>query len=341
MSDIVRENNEEYRRVREFLYVDLQRVRSYYSQLNRGVIDSVLSRESGSRKADVQARIMGIGAAGGGSQEHVREESRSLQDLSYVIFEELFEEAGLISDVEDLTRDPELWKGGHVHNSLAEGSIIRHNGLIQILDPQFINARIEQFGRLASASVGAGLGEVPDVVAVPPTRKKGSTRSGTRAQTGNAAREQKKAELLSDLLSGTSLSQMKDIADTVAAFTNGAISVRVLPCGRDYPNYHFAGTLLGRSDYIQEEREALFSRYGVYLDGWTAVMQIAKIPTEAVSFSPNFDRAFADENGLIDRTIFEQLVINLVGFLEQQGLSEGSRFPAVSTTVLAIYREFA
>ena len=79
--DVVRERNDEYRRLREFLYVDLQRVRSYYAQQNRGVIDSILSRETGVRQADVQAHFMGIGGSGGGSQERAREESRSLQDL--------------------------------------------------------------------------------------------------------------------------------------------------------------------------------------------------------------------------------------------------------------------
>src|ERR1700761_1734391 len=97
--DVVRDREDEYRRVREFLYVDLQRVRSYYAQQNRGVIDSVLSRDTDTRQADVQARLMGIGGSGGGSRERAREESRSLQDLSYVIFEELFEEANLITDV--------------------------------------------------------------------------------------------------------------------------------------------------------------------------------------------------------------------------------------------------
>lgn len=37
--DVVREREDEYRRLREFLYVDLQRVRSYYAQQNRGVIE--------------------------------------------------------------------------------------------------------------------------------------------------------------------------------------------------------------------------------------------------------------------------------------------------------------
>lgn len=338
--DVVREREDEYRRVREFLYVDLQRVRSYYAQLNRGVIDSVMSRETGVRQADVQARLLGIGGSGGGSQERAREESRSLQDLNYVIFEELYEGAGLIEDVGNLAEDVSSWNSGNLHDSLNEGSIIRYKGLIQILDPQFIMSRMAQFSRLIQGIVGAQIGEVPAVPATPPTRKGGSTKPGTRSLTGENAREHLKSQLITNLLSGSSLGQFKDISDTIGAFTNDAISVRVLPCGRDYPDYHFAGNLLSRSEYIQDEREALFGRYGVYLNDWTAVMQIARIPSETPPSAPDFSKKFVGDNGTIDRTTFEQLVIDMIGDWEQKGLSEGSRHPAISTTILAIYREF-
>jgi hypothetical protein len=140
-ADVVGERTEDYRKVREFLYVDLKRVRSYYAQLNRGVIESVLSREETSRQVEAQARIFGIGASSGGAQEWEREESRSLQDLNYVIFEELFEKAGHIKDVKEITEDAASWGNGGIHASLDEGMVIRYTGLIQILDPLFVRAR--------------------------------------------------------------------------------------------------------------------------------------------------------------------------------------------------------
>lgn len=339
--DVVREREDEYRRLREFLYVDLQRIRSYYAQQNRGIIDSVLSRETGARQADIQAKIMGIGASGGGSKEQAREESRSLQDLSYVIFEELFENANLIKDIGELVEDADSWKNGNVHKSIDEGWIVRYTGLVQVLDPQFVKSRFEQFARLVAGIAGAQIGKAPDIAAIPPVRKGGSTRGGSPAVKGDAAREALKEELVSKLLETSSIGQIKDIIESVSAFTNDSISVRVLPCGREHPEYHFAGTLLSRSEYIQEEREALFGRYGVYLDNWTVVMQVARIASEVPPPKPDFSRPFVDEqSGRIDRTSFEQLVIDLVRDFEQKGLSEGSRYPAISTTILAIYREF-
>src|SRR5579859_44143 len=240
--DVVGERTEDYRKVREFLYVDLQRVRSYYAQLNRGVIESVLSREETSCQVEAQARIFGIGASGGGAQEWEREESRSLQDLNYVIFEELFEKAGYIEDVKEIVEDAASWGNGGIHASLVEGTIIRYTGLIQILDPRFVKARIDQLSRLMKGIAGAQIGAVPAVAATPPVRKGGGTRPGARAVTSDEARERLKTEILSTYLSGSALGQFEDIAAAVSAFTNDQISVRVLPCGRDYPDYHFAGT---------------------------------------------------------------------------------------------------
>jgi hypothetical protein len=71
-------------------------------------------------------------------------------------------------------------------------------------------------------------------------------------------------------------------------------------------------------------------------------MQVARIPSETPPPAPDFTRNLVnDNNGQIDRTTFEQLVIDLIGDFEQKGLSEGSRYPAISTTILAIYREFS
>ncbi len=43
----------------------------------------------------------------------------------------------------------------------------------------------------------------------------------------------------------------------------------------------------------------------------------------------------------VNRPAFEGTVLNLIRFFENQGFAEGPRFPAISTTILAIYREFA
>ena len=341
LNDVIREQEDEVHKVREFLYVDLQRIRSYYAQLNRGVVESVVNRDTNSKEGEADARLLGFGAAGSISREREREEARSLQDLNYVIFEELFEKEGLIKDVDDLVDDVDAWASRRVHTSLDEGQVIRYTGFVQILDPEFTQKRIDQIIRFGSAIVGMQVGPQAAMSGAPPARKGGSTKSGSRPQSAEQVRNMLKEELFQAALGGdVSIAQINDISSAVGAFTNETISVRVLPFGTERFDYHFAGTLLSRSEYIQEEREALFARYGYLLEDWTVVMQVARIPNPD-EVAPGVGGVEMFKDGAVDRPAFENQVLSLVRLFESQGFAEGPRFPSISVTVLAIYREFA
>jgi hypothetical protein len=340
LSDVVDEQNDRVRKVREFLYVDLQRIRSYYAQLNRGVVESVINRDTNSKEGETQARILGFGGTGGISREREREEARSLQDLNYVIFEELFEKEGLIKDVDELVDDVDSWASSRVHESLNEGDVIRYTGFVQILDPEFTKRRIEQIIRFGSAIMGAQVGPQAASSSEPPVRKGGNTKPGRPGKSADEVRTALKEQMLQAAFGDIAISQINDIADAVGAFTNETISVRVLPFGAEHLDYHFAGTLLSRSEYIQDEREALFARYGYLLQDWTVVMQIARIPGQD-EVTPEIGGTEMVRDGVVDRPAFENQVLNLVRLFESLGFAEGSSFPAISVTILAIYREFA
>jgi hypothetical protein len=148
------------------------------------------------------------------------------------------------------------------------------------------------------------------------------------------------AEKVQEFTGGISLNQLTSIRDFIEAFASNSIIVRVLPFGVEHSEYHFAGTLLSRNEYIQPEREALFSRYGTSLKDWTIVMQVARIPSPSTTQAPDFGKSFAG-NDALDRSALENTVGNLVSYMETLGIAEGAKYTAVSVTVLAIYREFA
>ena len=339
MSDVVSERSSDVRKVREFFYVDHQRIRSYYSQINRGVIESVVSRGSGSVGGEVGARLFGFGPSVTAERDHQREESRSLQDLNYVIFEELFENEGLIKDITDDADDLDVWKTGRLHSELDEGDIVKYTGNIQVLDPEFVRDRLNQYGKLAVAIAGSQVGPQQSEVATPPVRQRGSTKAGRKPRTAEEVRKGLVADKLEEFTGGISMDQIASITDFIGAFTNNAITARVLPLA-EHPEYHFAGTLLSRNEYIQPEREALFGRYGTSLEDWTIVMQVARIPSPEVPQTPDFSEPFASKDS-INRGILEGMVGRLVTYMESLGIAEGARYPAISVTVLAIYREFA
>ncbi len=321
------------RQAREFFYVDLQRVRSYYAQLNRGVVETVLLRDKGEKGGEAAAQFLGLSATGRLGASAEREESRSMQDLNFVVLEELLEREGLIAEVPSIVSDPEAWRSGAVQEQVHEGQIVKFTGAIQILDPRFFAGRVEQLERLARAFTAfAPALEPPSAAAVQRSRKGGPTPAKPKS---NVKEDAALAAML-----GFEPAMLRSMSELIAAFTSDTIQLRVLPAGLDSPDCHFGGSLLGRSEYIQEEREALFSRYGTRLDDWTVVMQLARIP-ERTTDSPPVQSEYARPTNRVDRAALEGMALQFVQMMERTGVAEGPVWPAVSVTPLAMYRQFA
>lgn len=316
-------SREEKGRIREFLYVDIERVRSMLAQLSEGVPEAVTRRVSHLMETEGGAKIAGIGGTAGFGRESGREESRSLQDLTFVLFEEAAGEDGVLSDVPGSVYSEESWSSGEVHESLREGEIIRIEADIQILDPSFFSARLARFNDFADHLISLITAE-------------GSV--NLNKQQLKQAKTRARKELWGD----TDPKMVERISALISSFLADSIAIRVLPCGASLPEISFGGVLLGRREYIQEEREALFSRYGSLLRGWSAVLQIATIPGPPSSEGGEDvfeDLELTTSRNEIQRAALESAGVRLIGLLETMGFSEGPRWPSISTTPLAIYRE--
>lgn len=340
MSDVVRERKNEVRNVREFLYVDHQRIRSYYSQINRGVIESVISKGDDTVSGEAGVQLFGFGPKATYERGTGREESRSLQDLNYVIFEELFQKEHLIEDITDRADGINNWQDGSLHSSIEEGDIVKYTGSIQILDPKFTSSRLAQVEKLMRAFAGMAIGPQAAEGPTPPVRQGGTTRPGRKPRAPEEVREALIAEKMKEWTGGFSFEQLGSFTDMIDAYTNSSIIARAMPFGRERPEFHFAGTLLDRNEYIQPEREALFGRYGTSLNDWTMVMQVARIPSSEKPRMPDFNSPFGSGETL-SRGVLENAINGIVSYMEGIGLGEGAQYPAIAVTVLAIYREFA
>lgn len=323
--DLIGEARDDVRRAKEFLYVDIERARSYYAQLNRGVIDSIVSTAASSSARDGEAKLAGFGIGGGAAREASRQESRSLQDLTYVVLEESLQREGLLTDLGQEWTDADGWTSGRLHEHLHEGQVLRFTGDVQVLDPSFVRNRIAQVARVARAIAGVALPEAETEPPRPPARQGGRTHAGSKGKTAAQAREAQKDVAVAALLGGASSLMLEDIAEFVSGFTNDSIMVRAQPCGPARPELHFGGVLLSRSDYLQDDREALFSRYGSQPADWTVVMQVARIPTPAPPDAAELQPL--TPGGQVDRVAVERMVSNLVTQVEHTGLAEGSAFP--------------
>jgi hypothetical protein len=316
--------------LKEFFYVDVDRTRSLLAQLQGGIVDAITSEAANTVEANATASFFGIGGQGGYARETRSHESRSFQEMVFVAFEALADKRELISDLDEGFTHSDKWSDGTVHSALSEGQLIRLQCDVQTLDGGLFGERIARFEKMARAILG-----------ISGQRTAKHSTPAQRAQLSNAA--------LAAVMGGMTPDQLEAMTGFVDAFVGEGIAFRALPCGKDDATSGFAGALLGRREYIQEERESLFSRYGVTASSWTCVMQIAAIPAmpqaasavdgseiEETETETGLDAP--DDDSGIDRAAMERLAVELLDMMEKIGIVEGPRWPTISVTPLAVYR---
>jgi hypothetical protein len=311
----------------------VDRVRSLLAQIEGGVVESITAEGANTAQAEVQARLFGIGGRGGYTHESRTEESRSLQDLTFVAFEDAADDRGLIFDLDASFADPDRWRSGEVHGRLRDGLLIRTTCPIQILDGGLFRLRVERLDKMADAILALG----GEPVAPQSSSAGGSTRS--RREAAEQGRRKALEEAKKLLFGGMDPNQLTAIVSFVEAFVGDSVAIRIAPCGIDQLELGFGGALLGRDEYIQREREHLFSRYGARASDWTAVCQIAAIPSRATKVEMSSDGdVVTDDAGVVNRANMERIAGEILETMEGLGIVEGPRWPSISVTPLGLYR---
>ncbi len=341
--------------IREFLYVDVQRARSLLAQLEDGVVEQYVKRTALDDVGELGATIFGIGGKGTWSAQESHEESRSLKDLTFVVFEEAARAQGLIVDV-DPSSDPEHWRSGSVHATLREGEVIRITGDVLITDPSYISARFAALSNFITALVEMQVeSAVNAALALRSAELDGLREQMARANSGQRKQIERKLEsaetqvradaqrLVEDQLGGeTGIEGMRSIMKVMTSLIGESVGVRLLSCGLDHPEMGFAGSLIGRDEYLQRERDELFSRYSSVLRAWTAVMQVAHIPNEGETTAAlQMDTSSWQQlvtGPALNRAAFDKAAADLLRMMDSIGVTEGPRWPTISVVPLAIYR---
>jgi hypothetical protein len=310
--------------IRDFLYLDTERIRSLLAQLEGGVVERVADRMTRSAEARAGGSVFKLFDLGGTLlREKSSEQTKSLQDALFLLFEEAATEAGVLHFPTNEISDVDAWQSGRVHETLRPSELIQLTAPIRILDSTHFRARTERLSRW------------PRLITTFANQE-------TLGAVKNAKEKERKLEHLIETQMGPGVSAtFKDVGEFVELFMAGLISVRQLACGIDHAPFSFVGVLLDRAGYLQEEREALFSKYGSMPNEWTMVFQIASIPnpnTVAPTEVEAVDVTDA-ESGQISREGFEKLCLSLMQVIESIGVAEAPTFPSISVTPLAIFRD--
>lgn len=298
--------------LREMLYVDTGRVRSYLAQIEQGLPERVQQVEEGMGRWAAGVNVMAVHAEVARQSSDRQQTERTLSDLHFTLFEEVATSIGFLTDISDLVIDLDAWTSGRLHESLQEGHVIRVTAPTRLTDGEHIIELIKKFTRVMGPAASGTQATSADRVYAAMTGA------------GNTAREAGELEAMVGLLFDT------------------GIWVRCMPCGAEHPEACFTGVLLDRSDYIDPERFAIFSRYGSQLREWTVVGSVTRISTPAGVPEVSLDTlasALLTPQGFLDRNQFEDSLSRLLEYCEAQGITEGPRWPSIVITPLAVYRQ--
>jgi hypothetical protein len=309
--------------LREMLYVDTGRVRSYLAQLEQGLPERVQRVEEKMRQWSVGAGVM-VGRAGTGRQSSSREQQdRTLSDLHFAIFEDVAEQVGFLTDVSDKVTTLEDWTTGRLHTSLQEGHAIRVTAPTRLTDGEHTIALFQKFAR-AGVSYSTG-----------------SETSGDGGE--SAATAELLATMRGDEPAGHEDVFLQEMEVLVRLLFGTGIWVRCMPCGAQHPEACFSGVLLDRSEYIDPERFAIFSRYGADVRDWTVVGTVTRLSKQLAAPPLNFSALDTSDmttpDGILDRNQVEDMLSKMLEYFETQGITEGPRWPSIIITPLAVYRQ--
>ncbi|MGC2406300.1 MAG: hypothetical protein WA431_07820 [Candidatus Cybelea sp.] len=305
----------------DFLYLDIERVKSLLSQMKGGVVDTVVERYRSEAEGKAGAKLFTVAEIGGSLvREKATEQTKSLRDYIYIVFEAAAEEAGLFLK-HDL-QQTENWEGPQ-RAKLRGGQLVRITSPTRILDAAHFKTHIENTL------------ELPREVAAFVTMQQ---------QTGwsDEFRQLNLQTLGEQMIGG------KHVADNMLAMgrfvytlLSGQIIIRQFPCGLEHKDYNIVGILSDKLGFLQEDRESLFSKYGYELSQWTLVAQIASVPEQP---SPEIEKIEVPDitvpgKNKVSRHRFEELANTFMSQIQAIGLAGAPEFPEISVNPIALYHK--
>ena len=294
--------------LKDFIYLDIDRVRSYTSQLYEGIPEAIDLKNGteqetkGKVNGGVPLVIRGV-VEGSSLFRQEKTETKSLRHHIYILFENRLNDLGKL-EVLDGKFCEEEWINGTVRKGLKETDFIKITANVKIFDYEYLD------------NVFKMIKELPDTIAelVSMNSTKGK-------------RKRVKKEMGVDDWTAT--------IDSISKFINtmykGIISLKIYPAGADSAPY-----LLGRlnKNYLQYDRENLLFQYGTEPNQkWTIVGQISAIPDEkdVTAVEPQI----GDEYNMLD---MENMMEYLLKIMVNTGLKFSVSYPSIGIIPLAIYR---
>lgn len=317
--------------LREFLYVDVDKVSGILAQLEDGIPDTRKETERKEKAAGLRNNL--IGDFGGRSSNEFSLE-KSLGDTLFQLLEEQLEPLAVLTDISDRVQTADDLK--NLHGQLAPGAIIRLTAPARLFHPEQLSHAMVGIGTAATGLIDMQNG-LRDAKGKPPTSGQNRNQPG-KARPKSGAKQIPSPEYPEDILFGlpsnVTNSLPRDFLIGMIRLVRGVFSegvhIQFSPAGNNGPIIT-ARLETGRR-FLDSTPEVLFSRYGFRPQEWTVVGMVGHL-AEPSADPINFD--FLDK---FNRSSMLQLVGSLLQEAGESGFIDLPTGFGFSVVPLAVYR---
>ncbi|MGW5675415.1 DUF6414 family protein [Streptomyces sp. NPDC003860] len=314
--------------LREFLYVDTDKVRAMLAQLDGGIAEELRETERKEKRTTVGPRVAGQFFHGSGSETYT---NKSLGDALFPMLEQALEADSLIRDISEEVCDLDWWSSSELKRDLPTGSLIRVTAMGSLFDTRYTASAFSAFG-----AVMVGLNDLGHLPTTTPTSQGRGKQRGQQRQTPKRKTPDSPAALEDSI---------PDFPDIGGADGNSLRAFVRISKGVFAPGLHVnltpaKGILInsrlqeGRQ-YLDSESDILFARYGTEQQEWTVVGSIGSYGTEEPSL-PDMD--FYNADGTVNRAKFAESINAQIRNLGRLGFIDLPQHPGFSLIPFAVYR---
>lgn len=296
--------------VRDFIYLDIERVKSILSQIEQGLLVETAETKGFEKggEAGIEGAIPMIAELGGKWQfawTTQAMETKTLHDHIYNYTEAKLRES---DNIIFLHEDKDLWLSDEARASLPPTAFVLIKGQVLLNDYIYLQNLLEEFNEIGKF---VGQAATPESIKALPKKQK-------RA----ALKEAGKQLQLEDWV-------QQGLLKIMDVFYRNRFLIKIIPFP-DNANLRVVGDL--NPDYLRDPPESIMFKYGTApICKWTLFGQIASIPPKG--HTPfELTHYFSTE--------ISQAMDKLFGSLREiEKMAISVSYPEISVTPIAVYRE--
>ncbi|MFD3513563.1 hypothetical protein [Streptomyces sp. NPDC058657] len=313
--------------LREFLYVDTDKVRALLAQLDGGIVEESRKTERSEKRTTIGPRSAAQHLHGTGSESYT---NKSLGDALFPMLEDALESELLLHDISEEASEVDLWESGELKTKYPPGSLVRITAPGSLFDTRYTASAFAAFGHV---NVGLqGIGASPSNEPQRPGKGKQGQQRPRPVKKDESHVDQLEDSIPDfpaiDGMDGNTLRSFVRIAKGV--FSPG-LHMNLTPAKGSL----VSARLQEGRQYLDTEAEILFARYGTERHEWTLVGSIGSYGTEETEL-PDMD--FYNSNGSINRGEFAEAMNAQMRNLGRIGFIDLPQHPGFSLIPFAAYR---